>query len=78
MSSTPSQSSSSLLSARAEAVVRATAAVVAEHAEQITARFYPRMFAEHPQLLQVFNQGNQATGEQSRALAGSVVAYACS
>jgi nitric oxide dioxygenase len=57
-------------------VVQATAAVVAEHAEQITARFYARMFEEHPELLRVFNQGNQATGEQSRALAASVVAYA--
>jgi hemoglobin-like flavoprotein len=34
------------------------------------------MLAEHPELLRVFNQGNQATGEQSRALAASVVAYA--
>ena len=50
--------------------------MVTEHAEQITTRFYPRMFAEHPELLRVFNKGNQATGEQSRALAGSVVAYA--
>ncbi|MFP5284038.1 MAG: globin domain-containing protein [Actinomycetes bacterium] len=66
----------SLLSAESEPVIRATAAVVAEHAEEITARFYPRMFAAHPELLRVFNQGNQATGEQSRALAGSVVAYA--
>ena len=57
-------------------MVQATAAVVAEHAEQITARFYARMFEEHPELLRVFNQGNQATGEQSRALAASVVAYA--
>ena len=65
-----------LLSARAQAVVAATAGVVAEHAEQITARFYSRMFEEHPELLRVFNQGNQATGEQSRALAASVVAYA--
>ena len=56
--------------------MRATAAVVAEHAERITGRFYPRMFAEHPELLRVFNQGNQATGEQSQALAGAVVAYA--
>ena len=72
--STPARPS--LLSARSAAVVGATAAVVAEHAEQITARFYPRMFAEHPDLLRVFNQGNQATGEQSRALAASVVAYA--
>ena len=65
-----------LLSPESEAVVRATAAVVAEHADQITARFYPRMLAAHPELLRVFNKGNQATGEQSRALAASVVAYA--
>ena len=76
MSSTRLESSTSLLSARSEAVVQATAGVVAENAEKITSRFYPRMFAEHPELLRVFNQGNQATGEQSRALAGSVVAYA--
>ncbi len=66
----------SLLSSRSEAVVRATAGVVAENAEKITACFYPRMFDEHPDLLRVFNQGNQATGEQSKALAASVVAYA--
>ena len=76
MSITSSDGMQSLLSPRSEAVVRATAAVVAGHAEQITARFYPRMFDENPQLLRVFNQGNQATGEQSRALAASVVAYA--
>jgi nitric oxide dioxygenase len=32
------------------------------------------MFAEHPELLRVFNEGNQATGEQIKALAASVVA----
>ena len=76
MSATPSTSSPSPLSPTSRSVVQATAAVVAEHAEQITARFYARMFEEHPELLRVFNQGNQATGEQSRALAASVVAYA--
>jgi nitric oxide dioxygenase len=65
-----------LLSAQSRAVVAATAGVVAEHAEEITAVFYPRMFHERPDLLRIFNQGNQATGEQSRALAASVVAYA--
>jgi len=65
-----------LLSPSSEAVIAATAGLVAEHAEQITARFYPRMFAERPELLRVFNLANQATGEQSRALAASVVAYA--
>ena len=66
----------SLLSDQSLGVVQATAPVVAAHADEITAHFYPRMFAAHPELLRVFNQGNQATGEQSKALAGSVVAYA--
>jgi nitric oxide dioxygenase len=69
-------SSPSLLSKESLSVVQATAPVVAAHADEITAHFYPRMFAAHPELLRVFNQGNQATGEQSKALAGSVVAYA--
>ena len=73
---TTTNSPTSLLSPESAAVIRATAGVVAEHAEQITARFYPRMFGAHPELLRVFNKGNQATGEQSRALAASVVAYA--
>ena len=76
MSSSLLQDRSSLLSDSSAQVVNATAAVVAEHAEQITARFYPRMFADRPELLRLFNKGNQATGEQSRALAASVVAYA--
>lgn len=65
-----------LLSPESEAVVKATAGVVAENAEAITARFYPHMFAAHPELLNVFNKANQAIGEQPKALAASVVAYA--
>ncbi len=65
-----------MLSEESAAVVRATASVVAEHAVEITSAFYPAMFQAHPELLSVFNQGNQATGEQREALAGSVVAYA--
>lgn len=76
MSTPANRPRTALLSADSEAVVAATATVVAEHADAITARFYPRMFAEYPGLLRLFNQGNQATGEQSRALAASVVAYA--
>ncbi len=64
------------LSPQSEAVVKATAAVVAEHAEQITKTFYPDMFAAHPELMRVFNKANQAVGEQPKALAASVVAYA--
>jgi len=68
----------SLLSPESEAVVKATAAVVAANAEAITNVFYPNMFAAHPELLRVFNMGNQASGEQSKALAASVVAFAVS
>ncbi len=65
-----------LLSPESEAVVKATAAVVAEHAVEITSRFYPSMFEAHPELLNLFNKGNQANGEQRQALASAVVAYA--
>ena len=50
----PSQTApSSLLSPSSYAVVSATAPVVAQHADEITARFYRNMFAAHPELLRV-------------------------
>ena len=64
------------LSLASELVVRRTASVVAAHADEITQVFYPSMFAAHPELLDVFNQANQAVGEQPKALARSLVAFA--
>lgn len=64
------------LSPQSEAIVRTTAGVVAQHADEITALFYREMFTAHPELLRVFNRANQAVGEQPRALAASVVAFA--
>ncbi|ALJ21139.1 globin domain-containing protein [Microbacterium sp. No. 7] len=66
------------LTPESKAIVAATAGVVAAHAEQITRVFYPDMFAAHPELLNVFNAANQAIGEQPKALAASVVAFAVS
>ncbi|WP_420119424.1 globin domain-containing protein [Micromonospora sp.] len=65
-----------MLSESSAAVVTATLPVVRAHADRITGRFYARMFAAHPELLNLFNRGNQATGRQQAALAASVVAYA--
>ncbi|MFD5829626.1 globin domain-containing protein [Lentzea sp. NPDC060358] len=65
-----------MLSAASAAVVRATLPVVRDHAAAITAEFYPSMLAAHPELLDLFNQGNQASGRQQIALASAVVAYA--
>jgi len=65
-----------LLSQSSAAVVTATLPAVQAHGETITSRFYQRMFKAHPELLNIFNKGHQATGEQPAALAASVVAYA--
>jgi nitric oxide dioxygenase len=64
------------LSPESESIVHATAGVVAQHADEITTLFYREMFAAHPELLRVFNRANQAIGEQPKALAASVVAFA--
>jgi len=65
-----------VLSSESEILVRATLAAVAQHGADITAVFYDTMFAAHPELLDVFNRGNQANGDQRQALAASVVAFA--
>ena len=57
-------------------IVKATAGPVIENITQITKVFYPKMFERNPDLLNVFNQANQAIGEQPIALASSIVAYA--
>ncbi|TDC02830.1 globin domain-containing protein, partial [Actinomadura bangladeshensis] len=57
-------------------IVRATLPAVGANGVEITGRFYSAMFAAHPELRHLFNQGNQANGEQRRALAGSVAAFA--
>ncbi|MCH8562659.1 globin domain-containing protein [Nesterenkonia sp. LB17] len=64
------------LSPESTDVVEQTAGVVAEHAEAISTLFYADMFEAHPELFNVFNRANQAIGEQPKALAASVVAFA--
>ncbi|MCA5893403.1 hemin transporter [Isoptericola sp. NEAU-Y5] len=66
-----------MLSAESAAVVRATLPVVGGAIGDITPIFYRSMFAAHPELERdLFNRGNQARGDQQRALAGSIAAYA--
>ncbi|GGT46452.1 globin domain-containing protein [Nonomuraea spiralis] len=66
-----------MLSGESAAVVRATLPVVGAALDDITARFYDTMFADRPELLDgLFNRGNQRNGEQRRALAGSIAAFA--
>ncbi|NUH39592.1 hemin transporter [Streptomyces samsunensis] len=66
-----------MLSPESAAVVRATLPTVGGALDEITARFYGTMFTEQPELLDgLFNRGNQASGEQRRALAGSIAGFA--
>ncbi|WP_432570784.1 globin domain-containing protein [Kineococcus sp. SYSU DK005] len=66
-----------MLSERSRPVIEATLPVVAQNVEQIADRFYARLFAAHPELLDgTFNRGNQAQGTQQVALAGSVAVFA--
>ncbi|MFG3439304.1 globin domain-containing protein [Nonomuraea sp. NPDC047897] len=66
-----------MLSAESAAVVRATLPAVGAALDAIAARFYESMFADRPELLDgLFNRGNQRSGEQRKALAGSFAAFA--
>ena len=78
MSTISDSSNSSLLSPEALSVVQATAPVVAAHADQITAHFYLRKFNAHPELLRVFNQGNQATVSRAKRSRAQLSRTRCS
>lgn len=57
-------------------IVKATVPVLEEHGTAITTVFYKNMFAEHPELLDIFNETNQKLGRQQTALAMTVLAAA--
>ncbi|GIE49250.1 hemin transporter [Amorphoplanes nipponensis] len=65
-----------MLSATSAPVIEATLPVVGRHLDQISGTFYDTMLGEHPELLDLFNRGAQATGEQRSALGGAVAAFA--
>jgi len=58
------------------AIVKSTAPVLAEHGEAITRVFYQRLFANHPELKNIFNMTHQQKGSQPKVLANAVFMYA--
>jgi len=54
-------------------MIKATAPVVAQHAESITAAMYEILFDEHPELKELFKD---ADPDQHKKLAAAVIAYA--
>src|SRR5262245_42908580 len=65
-----------MLSEKTIEIVKETAPVVAIHAEAITRRFYNLMFTGDPVTKLYFNPAHQQGGDQQRALAGAICAYA--
>ncbi|QRG68711.1 NO-inducible flavohemoprotein [Brevibacillus choshinensis] len=57
-------------------VIKSTVPVLEVHGVAITKRFYERLFAQHPELLNIFNHANQKQGRQQTALANAVYAAA--
>ncbi|WP_461611298.1 NO-inducible flavohemoprotein [Cytobacillus kochii] len=50
-------------------IIKSTIPVLEIHGTAITTHFYKRLFAEHPELLNIFNHANQKKGRQPKALA---------
>ena len=57
-------------------IIKETVPLLREEGQNITSIFYKRLFEEHPELKNVFNQTNQKKGLQSSALAMAVLAAA--
>ncbi|MCH6471736.1 globin domain-containing protein [Sinomonas terrae] len=66
-----------MLSDTARPIIEATLPLVGSRIGEITPLFYQKMFAAHPELLDgMFSRANQANGEQRKALAGAIAAFA--
>jgi len=65
-----------MISAASRPCIDASVPVLRQHGQAITTTFYRNMFAAHPELTNLFNMGNQASGVQQQSLASALFAYA--
>lgn len=65
-----------MLSAEQREIIKATVPLLETGGEALTTHFYQIMLGEYPQVRPLFNQAHQASGDQPRALANSVLMYA--
>lgn len=56
--------------------IQRTVPILQEHGEALTRHFYQRMFQHNPEVRGFFNPAHQHSGQQQRALAGAICAYA--
>ena len=65
-----------MLSPEHRAIIKATVPLLETGGETLTKHFYKIMLGEYPEVRVLFNQAHQASGDQPRALANSVLMYA--
>ncbi|MFC7411438.1 NO-inducible flavohemoprotein [Hydrogenophaga atypica] len=65
-----------MLTESQRAIVKATVPLLETGGEALTTHFYRVMLGEYPEVRPLFNQAHQASGDQPRALAHSVLMYA--
>ena len=66
-----------MLSEQSRPVIEATLPIIGARISSITPKFYERLFAAHPELLDgIFSRSNQRNGVQQQALAGSIAVFA--
>ena len=65
-----------MLSPEHRAIVKATVPLLETGGEALTTHFYELLLREHPEVQPFFNQANQRSGAQQRALANGVLMYA--
>ena len=57
-------------------IIKSTVPVLKEHGLEITKTFYKTMFANNPEVKEMFNMDKQESGEQPKALAMTILAAA--
>jgi nitric oxide dioxygenase len=65
-----------MLSQSTVQIIKSTVPVLEIHGAAITTRFYELLFAQNPELLNIFNHANQKQGRQQTALANAIYAAA--
>lgn len=64
------------MNANQKELIKATVPVLKSNGNALISYFYQRMLTHNPELKNIFNMANQASGKQQDALTGAVLAYA--
>jgi nitric oxide dioxygenase len=64
------------MNASQKELIKATVPILRTNGNDLITYFYQRMLSNNPELKNIFNMANQASGKQQNALSGAILAYA--